>query len=101
MDIEQTFYDTNNTTINGLISPNHYDIKNNGYHNGYDIENDTSHIYHNYRANGHNTDEFLIKIQNDYIQIENVTPELIVKMNKQEKQIYIDKCRQLYTAMIE
>ena len=67
-----------------------------------DNENDTNH--HHYHTNGkgiNNHDDYLIKIQNDYIPIENITSDLINKMNKQEKLIYIDKCRQLYTAMIE
>ena len=117
MDIEQTFYDNSNT-INGLIYNSHHNPKQNGYNghhtlNGHDqnghhmlmdidIENDTSlHLYHTNGNGSSSHDEFLIKIQHDYFPIENITPELIVKMNKQEKQVYIDKCRLIYTAMIE
>lgn len=44
---------------------------------------------------------FVIKVQNEYHAIDCITAEQIAKMNKQEKEIYIDKCRQLYTAMYE
>ena len=111
MDIDQPFYD--NSTINDLVYNNN--PKQNGYHhyqNGHnhmlmdiDIENTSHNHYHSNGVNGNcvnnNDNEFLIKIQHDYIPIEKITPDLIIKMNKQEKQIYIDKCRQLYTAMIE
>jgi len=115
IDIEQTsFYDNNSNTINGLIYGSNNNngnlIKQNGYHhlNGHndnhmlmDIdENDTNHYHPN--CNGSSShDDYLIKIQNDFIPIENITSDVINKMNKQEKLVYIDKCRQLYTAMIE
>ena len=42
-----------------------------------------------------------IKIQNQFYNLDSITPEVISKMNKIEKEIYINKCRQLYTAIYE
>ncbi len=118
---ELSFYNDSELYIkNGFHNGNHLNGLFN-HHNGndqddlmdIDSENENSlhflkngnghhHHHHHEMTNGHyNDNEFLIKIQHDYIPIENITPDLIIKMNKQEKQIYIDKCRQLYTAMIE
>ncbi len=42
-----------------------------------------------------------IKIQNQFYSLDSITPDLISKMNKIEKEVYINKCRQLFTAIYE
>ncbi len=61
--------------------------------------NNQHHHHHNHLMNGNGYDK--IKIQNQYYTIDSITPDLIKLMNKSEKDIYVNKCRQLYTAIYE
>ena len=46
-------------------------------------------------------DLYSVRVDSQLVNIDQVTPQLIHKMSKIEKETYIDKCRQLYMAMYE
>jgi hypothetical protein len=70
--------------------------------NGHSVIDDNDHHDDQHISNGINGDLIhKIKIQNQFYNLDSITPEVISKMNKIEKEIYINKCRQLYTAIYE
>lgn len=80
---------TSNTTTSAHLRYNSIDSNNNN--NDYD----------ELIVNENDEDYFSIKIGNKLFTIDKITTDLIAKMTRQEKDIYVEKCRHLYTAMYE
>jgi hypothetical protein len=87
MDIDDSsLYSLSNHTTNSTHRYSSIDSNNNDY-DELIVENDE--------------DYFSIKIGNKLFTIDKITNDLIARMSRQEKDIYVEKCRQLYTAMYE
>jgi len=109
MDIENQLMDTASHLAAQAPKHNHHrgSMAFHSYDNSMDVD-DNEYEYEmggtgggGMRADGDEDDDYLVRIDNQVVTIDKVTPHLILKMNKQEKEAYIDKCRQLYMAMYE